>query len=185
MSVHPIGPRWRVVGQPGGPPRLLIAPCGDDAAQRQAQPGEVVVNVGAPGDYMITADGRSVQARPVNVAELRAAAWARVKAIRAAKVGGGVMVAGVGRFDTDAESRMNIREAASEAAQALLTFSTRWKTADNSFVTLNGAQMVKVASSIRSHINAVHQRSQDLGAALAAATTAAQIDAIDVEAGWS
>jgi len=185
MSVHPIGPRWHVVGLAGSAPRLLVAPCSTEAAQRQAQTGEVVLSIGAPGDYVIAADGRSVRMRPKSIAELRAAKWARVKAIRAAKVGGGVLVAGIGRFDTDAESRMNIREAASDAAQAIVTFSTRWKMADNSIVTLNGAQMVKVASSVRTHVNAAHQRAQELGVALEAATTAAQIGAIDVEAGWS
>ena len=49
---------------------------------------------------------------------------------------------------------------------------------------MTAAQMIQFGVEVGSHIAAVHARGRELRSAIMAATTAEEINGIDVEAGW-
>ena len=92
-----------------------------------------------------------------------------------------------GRFDTDIASQQKISGAvlmALIAAQSQQPFSVDWRLAGNGLVTLNATTMMQVGVLIGQHVAACQDRKNDLDAALDAATTLAEIEAVDVESGW-
>jgi hypothetical protein len=121
---------------------------------------------------------------PVPFATLKADKWAATKALRIAHVDGGYTVEGVGRFDTDTLSRINISGAVSGAMIAGSAFSVEWKLLDNSLVTLDAAQMISVGMAVLGHVAACHAHSNALGVAIEATTDTEALGAINIMDGW-
>ncbi|PZQ21163.1 MAG: hypothetical protein DI569_12935 [Sphingopyxis macrogoltabida] len=123
----------------------------------------------------------------VTIAEARAARWEAVKRIRDARIDGGHDVPGIGRFDTDPTSRLNINGAvtgAMMAAAAGAPFSIGWKLADNSVADLDGTQMLMAGQSVLDFVAQCHAVSKAMGLAIDAAETVEAVAAIDIESGW-
>lgn len=123
----------------------------------------------------------------VNLPVAKAEKWALAKRRRNQAIDAGVNVSGVGRFDTDDASRSNITGAvvgAMIAQAAAAPFSIGWKLADNSVATLNGPKMVQAGMAALAHVSACHANAQAIGLAIEAAADMAELDAIDIEAGW-
>jgi hypothetical protein len=83
----------------------------------------------------------------------------------------------------------NITSKAAEAAlslQGVLTWPAgfAWRAADNSFVAMNAAQMAVFGQAGSAYVTAVRKRAWVLNAAIDAAQTVAEVDAIDTAAGW-
>ena len=125
---------------------------------------------------------------PMPLEDQKLALWERVKAIRDARIETGpATVPGVGQFDTDATSRLNVNGAVTMAliAQAAgAPFSIGWKLYDNSIVELDAAQMIAAGLAVGQHVSACHARAQALGLAIEAAGDAEALVAIDIGAGW-
>jgi hypothetical protein len=60
----------------------------------------------------------------------------------------------------------------------------KWKMADGSFVTLDAATITAVAMAVRSHIQACFDREAELRTLLQAAASKAELEAVDINAGW-
>lgn len=90
-------------------------------------------------------------------------------------------------FDSDSRSVQRINtavQAAQVALAAAAPFELEWMCADNTTVTLDAQQMLGVPVALATHANAVHLNGRNLKDAIAAATTSAELAAIDIESGW-
>lgn len=99
-------------------------------------------------------------------------------AVRYGKETGGFVYQGH-PIATDESSQGKIGNAALGATVVGASFSTDWKCSDGSFVTLNQAGMMGMATAILGYINACYATEAAIDAAITASTitTAAQIDA--------
>lgn len=121
------------------------------------------------------------------VADAAAQLGETLKARRDSCIDQGFTVAGIGTFDSDEKSRANITGAtvlATIAQSQGQPFVMSWKLQDNTVKVLTGAQMIAVGIAAGQRVAACHARAQQLGAAIEAANTPEQIDAIDINAGW-
>lgn len=121
------------------------------------------------------------------LAQAQAEKWEMVKRRRDAAIASGVSVPGIGIFDSDPVSILNISGAVTGAIMATLAseaFAISWKLANNSVVMLDAAQMQTVGSVALGYVAAAHANAQALGLTIQAATTTAQVSAIDIEEGW-
>ena len=117
---------------------------------------------------------------------LRAARWEEVKAKRQMVQFGGCMTPS-GRVQTDADSQRLINGAVTLAMlslQAQAPFALSFTLADNSTVILSAAQMIAMGQAVGVFIGLAHAQSLALRAALEAATSRAEVEAVDVNAGW-
>lgn len=124
---------------------------------------------------------------PLPLDDLKAAIWERAKQLRDAAIDAGVDVIGIGRFDSDPPSRVNINGAVTMALLAQMNsqpFAMTWKLQDNSLAELDAAQMIGVGAAVGQHVAACHAHAQTLGLAIQAAADHAALAAIDIEAGW-
>lgn len=172
------------IGTPGGSVRLFCINA--VAADAQAQEGEIVVP--APNDSAIALapDGSLVYPQR-SLAESKADCWFRVKNRRAAAIAGGVNVPGIGIVQSDETSKLKISGAvqmAMIAQGAGAPFSVVWTLADNSTATLDAAQMIGMGLAVGQHEYVCHSNARNFRAQIEAAATIAEIDAIDIEAGW-
>lgn len=157
-----------------------------------AEEGELWTEVPLPAsDWTVELDGEGAVvtvpfARPAAVALALAKQNVRfeVKARREKAEFGGCNVAGIGRFQTDPDSRSKVNGAALMAVLGGSGFEIDWRLADDSLVTLNAEQMIAVGLAIGQHVAACQYRKNALDASIDAAATAEVLEAIDIEAGW-
>jgi len=179
---------YYAVTKPGERPRLFIEAGTQEAADLRCGEGEIAIATDRMDDYVASADGLALLPFPFPLPILKLRRWNAVKALRSAKVAAGVAVAGIGRFDIDAESRAAIAAEAlgltadSAAGQAM---TVQWKMRDNVVVAdIAAADFIAAAQAIRLHYRAIHYRAQQLGLAIDAAADAGELGAIDIESGW-
>lgn len=89
-----------------------------------------------------------------------------------------------GRFDSTPRSREFLNGAITNAliAQAAgVPFTISWTLANNSVVTLTGAELITAGIAVAAHVDAMHQRARVLKERIEAAGTLAEIAAI----GWT
>lgn len=91
------------------------------------------------------------------------------------------------QIDSDPRSVQRISTAV-QAAQAAVgagqPFSIDWTCADDSTLTLDAAGMMGMPVALAMHANAIHQHARALKSAVEAATSSADLEAIDITAGW-
>lgn len=114
---------------------------------------------------------------PRSLADLKAEKWAVIKAARDAAEFGGFTWDG-STFDSDLISQSRIQGATQLAGLAPMTFSLDWTLADNSVRTLNALQMIAVGEALGGHVATQHAIGRGLRAAIEAATTPAEVDAV-------
>lgn len=134
-----------------------------------------------------TGEAEEIDVAPLPLPLAKAALWDLAKNKRDSVIDAGYTVPGVGRFDTDQVARFNIVGAVIGAILANTQgqqFSTPWKLADNTLITLDGPGMIGVGVAVLNYVKAAHSRSQAIGAAIQAAQNHAALDAIDLTAGW-
>ena len=111
----------------------------------------------------------------------RARKWADIKAERDRLECGGFDMPGIGRFDSDADSRARIVgavTAAKIAQDAGQPYTIAWTLADNSTADLDAAGIIAVGFALLAHIDAIHQRSRALREQIDAAQDSQVISAI-------
>lgn len=115
------------------------------------------------------------------------ALWATAKEKRDSLINGGLLVPGIGTFDTSEPSRGYISGAVTAAVLATLAsqpFSVSWTLADNSSATLDASEMQYVGVTIMSKVSAIHNHARAIAASILAAQDYAALDAIDIVSGW-
>ena len=111
----------------------------------------------------------------------RARKWADIKAERDRLECGGFDMPGIGRFDSDADSRARIVgavTAAKIAQDAGQPFSVEWTLADNTAVMLDADQVISVGFAMLTHSTSTHEKGRNLRSAIVAAEDAESLDAI-------
>lgn len=137
---------------------------------------------GPEGIEAVGADGSIF----VPVASRQAAMWEQVKAIRQARETG-VAITPLGGVQIDEASKakilgtLDLCKLQEEAGQA---FSLRFTMADNSRVLLDGTTVRQLAGAVGLYVSRLYDHSFDVRDRIDAATTHAELDAIDVEVGW-
>lgn len=175
------------IGKPGEPVRLYLEVSNLEALAANIEEGEDAVAALEAGDFIISADGLSLQPRPVPLDEKQGALWALVKTKRekVERAGCAFLSHAV---QTDAVSRSRIESEALQATISALSgspYSVIWTMADNSEVTLGREAMLALNSTVRAHVQACKTRERELRAMIfAEGITATELDAIDIEAGW-
>jgi phage-related tail fiber protein len=90
-----------------------------------------------------------------------------------------------GRMDSDEESKVKLNGAVTMAQLVGDTFSVNWTMEDNSVVTHNKAEIDAAGLAVGQYDMQCHAVGQSLREQIDAATTAAELDAIDIEgAAW-
>lgn len=108
---------------------------------------------------------------------------AKVKQLREQHKDGG-LVTPFGPVETDPDSRVNINGAVQMAGILGAAFTIDWRMQDNSTTTLDAADMVNMGLLVGQHISACQYKKNELDALISAATTKAELEAIDLEDGW-
>lgn len=124
------------------------------------------------------------EARPLDT--LKAAWRLRITAERDRAIAGGADTPS-GRVDTDEVSIRNILGAYQSAVAALMAgepIALNWRMADNSLVALAASDVIAVGNAVMAHTQAAYARSWALKDALEAATTEAEVVALNVTTGW-
>lgn len=137
----------------------------------------------APADFFTAPYLVEAGALVPDLATARAAQRAVINAARDAAQDGGADTPS-GRFDTAGRSREFLNGAVTTAVLAQLNsqgFSINWTLADNSVVTLTGAELIAAGVAVALHVDAIHQRAVVLKDRIDAAETLAAITAI----GWT
>lgn len=106
--------------------------------------------------------------------------WARVKGARDAAIAAGFEWDG-SRFDSDLQSRIFVEGAALLATLAMMNsqpFGLDFTLQDNSVRSMTGADVIAAGTAMGVHIMSVHAIGRTLRAAIEAAATVAEVDAV-------
>ncbi len=168
--------------------RVADAPEHDPEAQKLV---EIPQAEWAIGDGVV---GPQFRVEPLTADELadrltqhRLAKWEQVKAQRDACIDAGTTVPGIGPFDSNLTSRININGAVSMAqiAQAGgVPFEISWTMADNTVAVLDAPTMIAAGMAVGQHVSSCHEVAQAFRSQIEAALDRATLDAIDLTQGW-
>lgn len=172
------------IGMPGGEAR--ITECAPDRLAQKLRAGEVAIEIDAFSAGHIAADGGSFVPHVPGLAELKAERRAEAKRIRRKRIGQGVIVAGIGRVQTDSgpgrDSLAAIERLAARAARSGAV--AQLKLADNSVAELSAEQMCAVADIVGDHEQACRDAGDAILSLIEAAGDEATLAAIDLTAGY-
>ena len=142
-----------------------------------AAEGAAVATSAPPAGAWVWAAGRW-QPAPATLAELRAVRWDAIKHRRAELLAGTFTYGGL-VFDINAVNITGATVRAMRAQAAEAPFAQTWVLADNTNTTLDAAGMVAMGEACADAVNALWAISITLRAQIEAATTAAEVAAID------
>lgn len=177
---------WSAIGLTGGTVRFVA---NKTLALESIQEGEHYLEAESLFDDPVTFNdaGELIPViLPLSLAKLRK--WTDAKIKRNSVIDSGVNVSGIGIFDSDDTSRQNVSGAAIAAQSIIATggsFSFEWTLKDNSRVSLTAQQILTVHITGVSFINSVYNYAASLRTQIDNATTVGEIDAIDIESGWT
>lgn len=173
------------IGTPGQQPRIVLVTNDIGAAEAQAEPGEVAVPISAPGEYQIADDGSQAELRTVPLAEQQAARMIELSDRFAAEIAGGCD-SPKGRVDCDDQAASRIANTLMFYQMAALdpASTTRWTMFDKSKVDHDFTELTALGVAIGTGFAQRFGVKQTIEDAISAATTPAELDAIDITAGW-
>lgn len=93
-----------------------------------------------------------------------------------------------GWMDTTVASQTNIQAAFTMATLAIASgqpFSISWRRLDNTEVTLNALDMITMGREVVAHVERAYRHSWSLKSQIEAATTVEELEALNVEIGWT
>ena len=123
------------------------------------------------------------EAFDVDMSVVKARMFARVKSLRDARETGG-LVTPYGPLDTDPDSQRKISGSVVMAMLGGAGFTIEWRMADNTLVSLDATGMSTLGVLVGQHVRQCQTRKNELDAAIGAATTPEELNAIDLEAEW-
>lgn len=133
-----------------------------------------------PSEGPWTVDGANLV---IDVAARKLALRALVKAKRDEVEFGGVMTE-YGRVETNPDSQRKLVGASTAALALGDNFSKEWRMADDSIVTLNANAMIALGLAVVAHVDACQQNKNSLDAQIESASTATELDLININSGW-
>lgn len=116
---------------------------------------------------------------PRTMNELRAATWERIKLARMEALRAGVEVPGLGRFDANGSSNVNITAVLATLSQQPSDWVIAWTRFDNSVATLDLESFPRMAMVVLSHASAVHERGRTRRNEVEVALDRAALDLIE------
>lgn len=179
------------IGLPGGEARICEFNNMADLPQK-IRPGEVAVECRTGAVGRISADGTCFVDHVPDLAEIQRDRWQEAKRVRRKRMTSGVMVEGIGVFDTRDDpmknSQQRIEQGAGEALRAFvrgLPFAKEFTLADDSRVVLTAEQMMAVGDAVVAN----NQACQEAGNAIrdriyALGIDAAGVAAVDITEGY-
>lgn len=90
----------------------------------------------------------------------------------------------LGIVDSDPDSQRKVSGAVTMAMIGGTNFSIDWRMQDNSVVTHDHDAMITMGLAVGQHVSACQDRKNELEALIDAATTAEELDAVDITQGW-
>ena len=173
------------IGEPGAPVRMFLDTSNIGDAETQLLSGEVLLEAGRVGEFVITSEG-ALAPKTITIDEAKAAKWLAAKSLRDARANGSCETP-LGRVNCDESSRVNISGAvqmASIAQSAGIPFAIDWTMADDTVVEHDASAMIAMGVAVGEHVAACHAACAAIRAAINAAGTVAELDAIDITAGY-
>lgn len=137
---------------------------------------------GDPPEYYVLNQGEIT----CDLAPLKERKWLLAK-LKRDEVEHGTATTPFGPVQCDDASKLKISglvQMAQIAAANSAPFSEVFTMADNSEVPLDASEMISLGVAVGQHVSAVFTRGRELREAIEAAQTKAELDAIDVNAGW-
>jgi Domain of unknown function (DUF4376) len=157
------------VGMLSGAPALLEA---------NTRPGQLLVDTPPPTAHHLWIAGAWVSPPPsAQLGMIAKRKLGELKAARDVAQSSGFTWSG-SPFDSDPVSQLRISLAVQQAASDGAAFSVNWTLADDTTRTLSATDVVALASKLSKFLNNQQSTYRTLKAAVKAATTAAQVDAI-------
>ena len=182
-SWHPIDGPFSVGD---GDAAIHYPACWTDApaieVQETDQPDDAIVT----GSTIADVDGvptRQWTSTPITLTDLQADLKRQAETIRDGHINGGCDTPH-GRVDTDRESRLNISGSVQMAAILGAAFTTSWRRADNSYVTLDATAMIAVGMAAGGHVATCYGACFAIKDAIDAATTRTAARSLDLTAGY-
>lgn len=129
---------------------------------------------------------RQLSTAPMDLADARAQVWARAKAYRDQRIGGGCATP-AGRVQTDTVSQGRIGNAALAAFIKKAggePFAVDWTMEDDSIVTLDADGMIAMGFAVMSYVAGCQNAGTAIRVTIDAAASAAAVQAIDIQAGY-
>lgn len=145
--------------------------------------------LGSIEDFETTAEGDGIAVVPRTIDPGEALAYAKialrekVKALRNTVEWRGCATS-FGHIDSDPDSQRKLSGGSTAALALGEAFSKEWRMADDTVVTFDAAQMIEAGLTVVAHVDACQQRKNALDEEIDAATTLAELEVIDIEAGW-
>lgn len=146
-------------------------------------PGVGQVAVFASGAWSLVTVSAPEVPPPTPLEYARAQKLQALEAQRFAVETGGMMIGEV-TIRTDRETAAIIMAAYVSAKDDPDFVVANWKVATGVFVALDAATIIAIALALRAHVQAAFDREAELSAAIMAATTHEDLDAILITAGW-
>lgn len=113
----------------------------------------------------------------LDLAGAKANKWAEIKAARDAQESG-TFTYDTDIYQCDVDSRANILSYASRAQREDPNWNVDWRLADNTYVNLDGGQMIEMHDAMNEHIKTTHATAKDLWEDIQAAATVEAVEAI-------
>lgn len=143
------------------------------------QPGQIVASRSVTHDGTTATVSYTVQDKPLDAYKAeRKAALASIRYDH--EISGTTINGTFVNTDRDTQSKLI---AARILAKEDPAYTIRWKL-PTGFTTLDAATLIAIADGVRAHVQAAFDREDVLTQAINAATTHADLDAIDINAGW-
>jgi hypothetical protein len=112
-----------------------------------------------------------------DIATAKANKWTEIKAARDAQESG-TFTYDTDVYQCDVDSRANIMSYADRAQREDPNWNVDWRLADNTYVNLDGGQMVEMHDAMNEHIKTTHATAKDLWDDIQAAATVEDVEAI-------
>ncbi len=156
------------------------------AAAFAAHGDGAAIAVYGPADYRVHTGSGSPAWAESALSAAQSAAIAQINATRDATEQGTFTYLGK-QIDADPVSVQRITVACNTAQMAIaanVPYSLEWSCADNSLLALDAAGVLGMMQALGSHGLATHMHARGLKTAVLAATTVAQVVAVDLVTGW-
>ena len=174
------------IGTPGQSPRIIMSVMTDADTARQLASGEVAIPTLTVGQFVISADGKSLTAYVAPLDDQKNARWLDARNYRD-QIANGSCSTPSGIVQTDDASKLRINGAVAMAMlskSAGTASSIAWTLNDNSVVMLDADAMIAVGVAVGTFVANCQNNGTAIRAQIDAATDAASLAAIDITAGY-
>lgn len=178
---------YLAIGMPGSQPRLFFPTSATDLANDSLAEGEVSIPCTAMGDFVISEDGTTLEVRAKPIAEVRQRLMETLRQRFATELAKGCE-SPKGRVDCDDKAVQRVTSAvvmADKLAElGLPDVDENWTMFDQSVVPHSRGELTALGLAIGAGFRACFSNKQTLENQLDAATTVAELNAVNLDSGW-